>query len=203
MSVNGALMICDLAYWIISWQWNADNPQWTYQQPLCAKMLLMILRPASTIKHPHSINSFGRCSELYTPMNCIVLFLNRVLCCQSWQSVLVYNFPNMHAMSYRSDFFPCSCRLNVYEPAFCFTVSLLSAVSQVGSTSVRILTALSESKLFNTSLLEVMISSKNDLIFFQDLSNLTLQIVFNAWWASMNEDSKRPISWNNSRPVPS
>jgi hypothetical protein len=55
----------------------------------------------------------------------------------------------------------------------------------------------------NTSLLEVMISSKNERVFIPDLSDLTLQIIFNAWWASMNVGSKRPIAWNNSRHAPS
>jgi len=37
----------------------------------------------------------------------------------------------------------------------------------------------------------------------RDLSDHTLQIVFDAWWASMNVGSKRCIAWNNSRHVPS
>jgi hypothetical protein len=48
-----------------------------------------------------------------------------------------------------------------------------------------------------------MISSKNERVFILDLSNLTLQIIFDAWWASMNVGSKRPIAWNNSRHAPS
>jgi hypothetical protein len=47
-----------------------------------------------------------------------------------------------------------------------------------------------------------MISSKIDCIFICDLSDLALQIVFNAWWASINVGSKRPIAWNNSRHEP-
>jgi len=39
-----------------------------------------------------------------------------------------------------------------------------------------------------------MISSKNDHVVIWDLSNLTLQIIFDAWWASMNVDWKRPIA---------
>jgi hypothetical protein len=39
-----------------------------------------------------------------------------------------------------------------------------------------------------------MISSKNERVFIRDLSDLTLQIIFDAWWASMNEGSKRPIA---------
>jgi hypothetical protein len=48
-----------------------------------------------------------------------------------------------------------------------------------------------------------MISSKNEPVFIRDLSDLTLQINFDAWWASMNVDSKRPIAWKNSRHVSS
>ena len=43
-----------------------------------------------------------------------------------------------------------------------------------------------------------MISSKNERVFIRDFSDLTLQIIFDAWWASINEGSKRPIAWNNS-----
>src|SRR5882757_4789689 len=62
---------------------------------------------------------------------------------------------------------------------------------------------MSDSKSLNTSLLEVMISFKNEHVFIHDLSDLTLQIIFDAWWASMNVGSKRPIAWNNSRHAPS
>jgi len=46
---------------------------------------------------------------------------------------------------------------------------------------------MSDTKSLNTSLLEVMISSNNEGIFIRNLSNLALQIIFDAWWASMNE----------------
>jgi len=62
---------------------------------------------------------------------------------------------------------------------------------------------MSDTKTLNTSLLEVMISSKSERVFIGDLSDLTLQIIFDAWWASINERSKRPIAWNNSRHAPS
>ena len=106
-------------------------------------------------------------------------------------------------MSYRSDFFSCSCRVNIEEVAVCFTVSSLSSVSQAGSPSILILTAMSDSKSLNTSLLEVMISSKNECFCIRDLSDLTLQIIFDARWASMNEGFKRPIAQNISRHAPS
>jgi len=58
---------------------------------------------------------------------------------------------------------------------------------------------MSDFKALNTSLLEVMISVKNERVFILDLSDLTWQIILDAWWASMNKGSKRPIAWNNSR----
>jgi len=47
-----------------------------------------------------------------------------------------------------------------------------------------------------------MISSKNGRVFIRDLSDLTLQTIFDAWWVSMNLDSKLPIARNNSRHAP-
>ena len=73
----------------------------------------MIAPPASTIASPHSVTSFGGCSEQDTEMNCIVEFLNWVLRGQSLQSVLVYIFTYMHTTSYSCDFFASSCRVNV------------------------------------------------------------------------------------------
>jgi len=73
------------------------------------------------------------------------------------------------------------------------------AVSQVGLPSYRILTMMSDLQSFNNSLVQVMISSNNEHVVMGDLSNLNLQIIFDAWWASMNVGSKCPIAWNNSR----
>jgi hypothetical protein len=47
---------------------------------------------------------------------------------------------------------------------------------------------MSDSNSFNTSLREVMISSKNVGGIIPDLSDFTVQIIFNAWWVSMNID---------------
>jgi len=58
---------------------------------------------------------------------------------------------------------------------------------------------MSDTESLHTLLLEVMISSKNQHVFIRDWSDLTLQIIFNAWGASINVGSKRPIAWNNSR----
>jgi len=60
-----------------------------------------------------------------------------------------------------------------------------------------------DTQSLNTSLLEVMISCKNDRVFIRDLSDLTLQIIFDAWWVSMNVGSKRPMAWNDSEHAPS
>jgi len=62
---------------------------------------------------------------------------------------------------------------------------------------------MSDTQSLNTSLPEVMISSKNECVFIRDLSDLTLQIIFDTWWASMNVGSKRPVAWKNSRHAPS
>jgi len=58
---------------------------------------------------------------------------------------------------------------------------------------------MSDTQSFNTSLPEVMISSKNECVLIRDLSDLTLQMIFDAWGALQNVDSKRPIAWKNSR----
>jgi hypothetical protein len=47
-----------------------------------------------------------------------------------------------------------------------------------------------------------MIFSKSECAFIRNLSDLILQIMFDAWWASMNAGSKQPIAWNNSRHAP-
>jgi len=62
---------------------------------------------------------------------------------------------------------------------------------------------MSDTQSLNTSLVEVMNSSKNERVFRRDLSDSNLQIIFDAWWASMNVGSKRPIAWKNSRHAPS
>jgi len=141
---------------------------------------------------------FERC----TAMNCIVLFLNGVLRGQSSQSHLVYNFTNMHAMSYWSDFFTCSSRVNIYDAAVNVAVSLLSAVFRVRLPSCLILTAILDWKSLNISLLEVVIASENEHVFIRDVRDLTLQIIFDAWWALIDADLKGPIAWKNSRHAP-
>jgi len=202
-SLNGASTIVDIASWIIQWRWKVDNLQWTHRQHRLGRMLVMISRPPPTIECPQSVNSVCGGSERYTAMNCIVLFLNRVLCGQSLQSDLADNITNMHAMSDSTDIFTCTSTVNIWETTVCCAVSLLSAGFQVGLPSIWILPAMSDWKSLKTSLLEVMISSQTEHIFIRDLSDLTLQIIFEGWWASMNVGSKQPIAQNDSRRPPS
>ena len=82
------------------------------------------------------------------------------------------------------------------------TVWLPSAVFRVGFHSFRFPAARSHSKYFKISLLEVMISSTNEHAFMHPLSDLTLQIMFDSWWASLIGDLQRPIPWNRSRQAP-
>jgi len=161
------------------------------------------MHPPSTIVCPPSIHNFCGGSLSYPAMNYIALSQNSVLRSQSFQYVLVYNFTTMHAMSHRWDFFACSCRVNSPEPAVCLTVLFPSAVFGVGLHWCVLPMAMSDSKSLNTSLLKVMISSKSERVFMRDLSDLTLQIVFNVWWVSMNVSLEWPSTWNHSRHAPS
>ena len=108
----------------------------------------------------------------------------------------------MHALSHRSEIFAVSCRVNIYEAAVYLTVSLLSAVFPVGLPGMQIFTGMSDSKSLNISLPGVLISSKNEHVFIRDLGNLSVQIIFDAWWASIHIDSKPRIAWNDSRHTP-
>jgi len=74
------------------------------------------------------------------------------------------------------------------------TITYLLTVTQIELLRVQFPTVMSDTKSLNTLLLEVMISSKNEHVFIGDLSDLTLQMIFDAWWASMKEGSKRPIA---------
>jgi hypothetical protein len=97
-----------------------------------AKTLVTISHPPPTIEPPQSINHFCGGSERYTAMYCSVLLINQVLPGQSLQSVLVYTFTNMRAMSATSDFIACSCI------QYLRTRSLLYYNNTFGSLSSRI-----------------------------------------------------------------
>jgi hypothetical protein len=144
-------------------------------------MLLTTWRPPPTIEHPRSVNNFGGGSTCYTAINCNVLFLNGVLNSQFCQNVLIYNFTNMHAMCHRSGFFACSSTVNIEEPAFCFRITLLLAVSQVGISDFPITAIMLNSNSLNTSLLEVMMSSNNRHVCISNLSDHTLHIIHDVW----------------------
>jgi len=76
------------------------------------------------------------------------------------------------------------------------------AVSWIGEPRCQIPTAMPDWKSLNTTLVGAMISSKNQHVFICDLSDLTLQIIFDASWASINACSKRGVPWNHSRHTP-
>jgi len=78
-------------------------------------------------------------------------------------------------------------------------MTYLLTVSQVQVCSIWGPTCVSDSNSLNTSLPECMISSKNHDVLMRDMCNLTLQILFDAWWASINLGFKHPIDWNRSR----
>jgi hypothetical protein len=59
-------------------------------------------------------------------------------------------------------------------------------VTQIELRRVQFPFAMSDLKSLNTLLPEVIISSQNKRIVICDLSDLTLQIMLDAWWASMN-----------------
>jgi len=132
MSVNAASMIFAVASWILYRQWTAANRQSTYRQQLLANILVTISLLPPTIKRSQNVYSICRGLVTYATMKCIALFVNLVLCGQSIQYVVGYNILNLHAMFHWSDLFACSSRVNIYESAFCNTITLiLSAVAQV------------------------------------------------------------------------
>jgi len=61
---------------------------------------------------------------------------------------------------------------------------------------------MSNSTSLNTSLVEVTISRNTECVFICDLSDLTLQMIVHAWWASINVGLKSPVGWNYSRHEP-
>jgi len=112
-SVTGTSTIFDLASLMLYGRWNAANPPSTHWQRSSANRPVMISCSPPTIECPRSVNNFCWSSASCKAMKHIVLFLNCVLCGQSLQYVLIYNFTNMHAMSHRSDFFASSAGVNI------------------------------------------------------------------------------------------
>ena len=99
--------------------------------------------------------------------------------------------------------FACSSRVNIEEHTFYFAITLLLAVTRGRLPRIQIPTMLSNSVSLNTSLREVIISATNRHGVICDLSNLTLQIIFNALWPSMNVSSQHPIASTESTHTPS
>ena len=64
-------------------------------------------------------------------------------------------------------------------------------------------TGMSDSNLLHTWFLEVIFYSKNECVVICDLNDLTLQIIFDAWWSSINVGSTLSIAWKNSKHAPS
>jgi hypothetical protein len=62
---------------------------------------------------------------------------------------------------------------------------------------------MSDSNCFTTSSLEGLISPTSVCVFIHYLRDLTLHIIFDTWWASINVGSRWPVEWNNSRHAPS
>ena len=82
---------------------------------------------------------------------------------------VVFNLTHMLAMAHRSDFFlACSSKVSIYEPAFYLTTTYPLTVTQAKLHRVQFPTAMSDTKSPNTSLLEVMISSKHEHVFMRD-----------------------------------
>jgi hypothetical protein len=166
-------------------------------------MLVTISRPPSTIDHPHCVNSFCGSSKCYTGMNCIVLLLNRVSCGPSSQSVFVFHLTNMHASLTDLIFTLIAVESIFKNPKSALLDRYFRHSLESDYPDFEISTTMSNLKSVIPSLLEVIISSKNKCVFIRDLSNLTLQIIFEAWWASMNVGSQGPIGWNDSDHAPS
>jgi hypothetical protein len=56
---------------------------------------------------------------------------------------------------------------------------------------------MTDTKSLNPLLLIVIISSKNDCSWNHDLSDLTVQVIFDTSWAAKNGGSQRPIALIN------
>jgi len=107
MSVNGVSTIFGVATWIIKGQYNGVNPELNYQPPLWAKMLCTVLQLPPKNERQRSMKSFCEGSVSCTATYCTVMFLNQVISHQSSVYIPIFNFTTMHAMSHRSDFYPC------------------------------------------------------------------------------------------------
>jgi hypothetical protein len=76
--------------------------------------------------------------------------------------------------------FACSARIYIWGPTLCFTISYHSVQSWSVLRSISIRTVMLDSLCLHTSCLEVVISSNNERVPIHDLSDCTLQIMFDA-----------------------
>jgi len=106
-------------------------------------------------------------------------------------------------MSHMSYFYLAhSSGANIEHTMIHFTITNLVTSSHVELCSFQIPTNMSDSKSFNTLRLGVMISSKNENDFVCDLSDLTVQIIFDASWTAINTDLKGSNALNESKHAP-
>lgn len=75
----------------------------------------------------------------------------------------------------------------------------LLRVSDVELPCFHIAHAMSDSKYLNTTLIEVTISSNDYCVCIRDLSDVTLQIILDVWWASVRVNSTCSIACDNSQ----
>jgi hypothetical protein len=117
--------------------------------------------------------------------------------------LLEFNISNLHAMSHRSDVvLAFTSTINIEDPAFHQTVTCHLTVTEVQLSGIYYPTAMLNTQSSNPLFLVVMISSKNQLDFIRDLKDLTFQIFFDAWWASMIIVTMRTNGSNNSKHAP-
>jgi hypothetical protein len=72
-------------------------------------------------------------------------------------------------------------------------------VSQRELHSLQLPSAVTDSRSMNTPLLKVILSSHTEWGFICGLTDLSWQIIFNTFWASITVGLKCPIAWQNSR----
>jgi len=172
--------------------------------PLWVKMLATISLLPPENERQQTVNSLCAGVLTYTETYCIVLYRNQIFNHQSFLYVFVYHFTTMYAMSHRGNFVVArSSRVDNQELAIFSTLPYLLTSCQFPLPSDPIPTTMSGSQSLNTTSLEVMISFKNDHGFIHDLNDLTQQVIFDAWWASINVGSKHSIAWKNARHEPS
>lgn len=110
----------------------------------------------------------------------------------------------MDAISDRYDFVHArSSMVSSQEAALYLPITCVLIVPQIEMDSFKLCSALSDSHSLNALLLEVMTLPKYKHHYVHNFSDITLQILFDAWRASMNVVLKHPLGCNNCRHTPS